>query len=319
MQRKLALIVAALAVFLAVGESWAVGGTTPTRKVRFYFTAKRSAPTSSASAYIGTQAGDLVRCYPASSDTAGKGIDAVYAGGEFRRHYVELDSSEVCNCFEVGGSPDSLIADLQHVAILGLGIALAESTVTGRALRDSLLTAGVLARVLKANTITEAKIAANAVTAQQLAAGAVTDAKVSSGLSLSKLASASASTNNLLAWNGSAWSPTGALSVSSLASSGSVTVDGSLTAGADSADVLVVRGIPRAPEACRCFTFTSGASSRAFTFPKAQAGWLFLAQFQDANGKTIQSVSRTATDEVTVRCGVSVTSDSKICIWAWKP
>lgn len=60
--------------------------------------------------------------------------------------------------------------------------------------------------------ITDASIATNdladsAVTSTKIANSAVTDAKVASGISPSKLAQASATNDQVLKWNGTAWAP----------------------------------------------------------------------------------------------------------------
>lgn len=323
---------------------------------------------SDSSLYVDGSAGDIVRCFSVSlTDTTGNGVDQTYtADVRHNWRFAMPDSAQICDCYEVAGSPDSLL--WYHVRLPGKGFRIARTQLTTDAqgrwdphvtikadtlyaakritATDAVLGSGTIGNgELAGDAVDASKIAAGAVGTSEIADGTVADGDLAGSISLSKLSNASASTNDVIAYSGSAWAKTSTLatpiSTTTIAASGAVTLNGAVTlgdaagdaitstgnftatgttaCGNDTTDVATVRGQPRWPDAIVCASFDSGTAIDTFTFPNAQTGWHYNAMFQDTNGKTIKSVYRSGSNTVTVETGTSVTVTSKICIWGWKP
>lgn len=343
---------------------------------------------SDSSLYVDGSAGDIVRCFSVSlTDTTGNGVDQTYTSDV--RHnwrFAMPDSAQICDCYEVAGSPDSLL--WYHVRLPGKGFRIARNQLTTDAqgrwdphvtikvdtlyaakritATDAVLGSGTIGNgELAADAVDASKIAADAVGTSEIAAdgvgaseiaasavgtseiadGTVADGDLAGSISLSKLSNASASTNDVIAYNGSAWAKVSTLatpiSTTTITASGATTLNGAVTlgdaagdaitstgnftatgttaCGNDTTDVATVRGQPRWPDAIVCASFDSGTAIDTFTFTNAKAGWHYTAMFQDTNGKTIKSVYRSASNTVTVETGTAVTVASTICIWGWKP
>ena len=306
-------LLAMLAVLLLCSVAWGADG--PQEYVQRAFV--RGYALSDSSLWIDGSEGDRVRCFSVSlTDTTNLGTDMTYltpVGPKRNWRYLWRfglsGAGSICNCYEIAGTPDTLLWGNAWIPGKGYAREAAQWTTNAqgridfdRSLQadsvvalyrvtaaDAVLGAGAIgtsevadssitAAKIPANSITEAKIGTSAVGTQQIAASAVTDAKIGTGISVSKLASASASTNNLLAWNGSAWAPTGSLSVSSVTASGTAQVDGNLTAGSDSTDVVRINGrLDLESTIYKEFTVTSGGGTlQTFAWAGAKSSWRFF-------------------------------------------
>lgn len=232
-------------------------------------------------------------------------------------------------------------------------LATGAGTIGTAELADSLITAAKI----PASTITAVKIAANAVGASEIATSAVGTAEIADGviadadiatgaaIALTKLSTASASTNDIIAYSGSAWAKTSTvatpINTTTITASGAVTLNGAVTlgdapgdaitstgnftttgtttCGNDTTDVTVTRGVPRWPDAMVKATYDSGSTSDTFTFPNAKAGWSFIAQFGSSGGKAITSIYYSSANTVTVNTSTTVAGTAPITIWGWKP
>jgi len=86
----------------------------------YYFTARRTTE-SGATAVIRDTSG-VIWAYPADPDTAGKGKACAYVGGPYSRWKFMPDSTYTYTFYETGGDPDSVITDMETIALWGPSI-----------------------------------------------------------------------------------------------------------------------------------------------------------------------------------------------------
>lgn len=86
----------------------------------YYFTARRTTE-SGATAVIRDTSG-TIWAYPADTDTAGKGKACAYVGGPYSRWKFMPDSTYTYTFYETGGDPDSVITDMETLALWGPSI-----------------------------------------------------------------------------------------------------------------------------------------------------------------------------------------------------
>jgi len=89
----------------------------------YYFTARRT--TSSGSSAVIRDTSGVIWAYPADPDTAGKGKACAYVGGPYSRWKFMPDSTYTYTFYETGGDPDSVITDMETIALWGPSIATA--------------------------------------------------------------------------------------------------------------------------------------------------------------------------------------------------
>lgn len=99
-------------------------------------------------------------------------------------------------------SVDSQLSSLSS-SIAGLGSLASKSAVASADITDGTVATADVAD----SAVTSAKISDGTIATADIANSAVTDAKVAAGIAPSKLAQASATSGQVLKWNGSAWAP----------------------------------------------------------------------------------------------------------------
>lgn len=161
---RLWIAICAFAILLLLlvlcGISW--GATGPQEYI--YRAFYRTNYLSAASQMVNGTKGDKIRCFNVSlTDTTGNGVDQTYtADVRYNWRFSMPDSAQICDCYEVAGSPDSLLWD--NVRLPGKGFKIAGSQVTtdtrGRSqftkpVRvDTLAVGAIVSRASSAATVT---------------------------------------------------------------------------------------------------------------------------------------------------------------------
>jgi len=283
MKARLWLALAMLAVLLLCSISFGADGPVE----YMHRPIRRSAPVSSATTYVGEATGDRMRCFSVSLvDTTGYGVDMTYTDDVVHNWAFTMpDSGSICDCYEIGGTPDTLA--LNNVWIPG----------KGRKESANQFSTDSRGR-LKMNRTVRADTMATSVIASKTAAGTVvsTDtlrvmmhARVASNLKVqgqTQLGNAVADTVKLignvraqgsLVTQGTTTFGNNVADV--ITSKGAFTAEDDLTAGNDSTDVVRINGrLDLETTIYKEFTVTSGGGLvQTFAWPGAKSSWRFFA------------------------------------------
>ena len=263
-----AICVFAVLLLLLVLCGISFGATGPQEYIYRAFV--RSHSLSDSSLYVNGTKGDIIRCFSVSlTDTTAGGVDQTYtADVRHNWRFAMPDSAQICDCYEVAGSPDSLL--WYHVRLPGKGFKIAGSQVTtdtrGRSqftkpVRvDTLAVGAIVSRASNAATVTgdtlkvyQSMRVANKLQVQGAATlgNAAADAIAINGNAT--LAGTSAHTGaatfagavTLGDAAGDAITSTGNFTASgTLTTTGAATFNGAVTLGDASGDAITVTGTP---------------------------------------------------------------------------
>lgn len=322
MKARLWLALAMLAVLLLCSISFGADGPVE----YMHRPIRRSAPVSSATTYVGEATGDRMRCFSVSLvDTTGYGVDMTYTDDVVHNWAFTMpDSGSICDCYEIGGTPDTLA--LNNVWIPG----------KGRKESANQFSTDSRGR-LKMNRTVRADTMATSVIASKTAAGTVvsTDtlrvmmhARVASNLKVqgqTQLGNAVADTVKLIGNVRAQGSLTtqgtttlGNAAADVITSKGAFTAEDDLTAGNDSTDRVIANGYTRMTVACKTFTYPSGVTTTTFTWPKC-GSWYYFGMFRAASGKAFTGVYKTGTDTITANIATILAAGVECVICAWLP
>jgi hypothetical protein len=305
---------AMVAVLLLCSVAWGADG--PQEYIERAFV--RQYALSDSSLWVDGDAGDQIRCFSVSlTDTTGQGVDQTYISPAGRKRnwrylwrFAMPDSAQICDCFEISGSPDTLLWN--NVRIPGKGFKEAANQFSTDSRGRLKVNRTVRADTLAASVIASKSAAGSVVSTDTLRV--LMHARVASNLKVqgqTQLGNAVADTVKLIGNVRAQGSLTtqgtttlGNAAADVITSKGAFTAEDDLTAGNDSTDVVRINGrLDLESTIYKEFTVTSGGGvTQAFTWTGARDTWRFVPIWALLPG-TVRTLAAecTANDEVSIK------------------
>lgn len=317
----------------------------------------RTSPLSTASQMVNGTLGDRIRCFSVSLvDTTGYGTDMTYtADVRYNWQFALPDSGAICDCYEIAGSPDSLLWN--NVWIPGKGRKESANQFStdsrgrlkiNRTVRADTLAASVIASKSAAGTVVStdtlrvmmhARVASNLkVQGQtQLGNAAADTVKAIGNLRAqgtlyaqggTTLGNAAADTVKMIGnvrvqntFTTQGTTTLGNAAADAITSKGAFTAQDDLTAGNDSTDVTTITGrLDLDTTIYKEFTVTAGGGlNQAFTWTGVRPTWRFFA-FWANNPGTLRTLAAyySASNEITIEM-VTGAIDGTVGVIAIRP
>lgn len=289
----------------------------------------RTSPLSTASQMVNGTLGDRIRCFSVSLvDTTGYGTDMTYtADVRYNWQFALADSGAICDCYEIGGSPDSLLWN--NVWIPGKGRKESANQFSTDSRGRLKINRTVRADTLAASVIASKSAAGSVVSTDTLRV--LMHARVASNLKVqgqTQLGNAVADTVKLIGNVRAQGSLTtqgattlGNAAADAITSKGAFTAQDDLTAGNDSTDVTTITGrLDLDTTIYKEFTVTAGGGlNQAFTWTGVRPTWRFFA-FWANNPGTLRTLAAyySASNEITIEM-VTGAIDGTVGVIAIRP